>query len=163
MLVLKDLFDFVTSVLRSGATIRTYQTLAGYQTTYVVLGNKFFNSFLCYYLLIISFLLTGDGFVAKYDSIDNFVADNKREAGAIFLNHLIDVGAVITAGPRFQRYVESLDLGRWGHYNVHNARSSLENHLGSNNIIKREYGVPGRYRCNLKFPRYGEGNNLFEI
>jgi hypothetical protein len=39
MLVLKDLFDFVTSVLRSGVTIRTYPTLTGFQTTYVILGN----------------------------------------------------------------------------------------------------------------------------
>jgi hypothetical protein len=74
------------------------------------------------------FFLTGDEFVARYHSIGNYVADNKREAGAIFLNHLIDLGAVvkngpmITAGPNFVRYVEYLDLGRWGHYNVHNAR-----------------------------------------
>jgi hypothetical protein len=96
------------------------------------------------------------------------VADNKREAGTIFLNHLIDVGAVvmngrmITAGPRLQHYVQSLDLGRWGGYHVHNARSSLEKHLGTGNIIKKEYGVPERYRCNLKYPRYGPGNNLFQ-
>jgi hypothetical protein len=39
MLVLKDLFDFVTGVLRSGATIRTFAMVAGYTTTYAVQGN----------------------------------------------------------------------------------------------------------------------------
>ncbi len=97
--------------------------------------------------------------------------DNKREAGTKFLNYLIDGGAVtmigpiITAGPRFQQYLQSLEesLGRVGGYHVHNARSILEKHLGTKNIIKKEYGVPDRYRCNLKYPRYGPGNNLFHI
>jgi NADH:ubiquinone oxidoreductase subunit len=57
MLVLQNLFDFVTGVLRSGATIKTYRTLSGYETTYAVQGNSFFNSCLYYYLLIISFFL----------------------------------------------------------------------------------------------------------
>ncbi len=42
-------------------------------------------------------------------------------------------------------------------YNVHNARSSVEKHLGSKNFKLLEYGEPGRYRCNLQFPKYGEG------
>jgi hypothetical protein len=60
---------------------------------------------------------SGDEFVARYRSIGNYVADNKREAGAIFLNHLIDLGAVvmITAGPNLEHYITELDLGRWGH------------------------------------------------
>jgi|LakMenEpi03Aug12_release.lakeMendotaPanAssembly.Ray.scaffolds.fasta_scaffold386341_3 hypothetical protein len=107
--------------------------------------------------------LTGDAFVAKYDSIDNFVAENKREAGAIFLNHLIDVGAVvmnglmITTGPNFRQYVQSLNLGRWGHYNVHNARCSVETHNGKDNILFLETGGRGRYRCTLQYPIYGPG------
>jgi hypothetical protein len=62
--------------------------------------------------------------VARYRSIGNYVADNKREAGAIFLNHLIDLGVVvmngpmITAGPNLEHYITELDLGRWGHYNM---------------------------------------------
>ena len=39
MLVLHNLFNFVTGVLRSGATIRTYETVAGYVTTYAVQGS----------------------------------------------------------------------------------------------------------------------------
>jgi hypothetical protein len=57
MRVLNDLFNFVTGVLRSGATIRTFATVAGYTTTYEVQGNSFYNSFLYFYLLIISFFL----------------------------------------------------------------------------------------------------------
>jgi hypothetical protein len=111
---------------------------------------------------------SGDEFVARYRSIGNYLADNKREAGAIFLNHLTDLGAVvmngpmITAGPNLEHYITELDLGRWGHYNVHNARSSVEKHLGSRNFKLLEYGEPGRYRCNLQFPKYREGKKLFE-
>jgi hypothetical protein len=119
-------------------------------------------------LFINNFLfLTGDVFVARYHSSTNYVADNKREAGALFLNHLIDVGAVImngtmiTTGPHLENYISDLDLGRWGNYNVHNARSNVERHLRSNDIRVQEYGVPGRYRCNLQYPKYGEGKNLF--
>jgi hypothetical protein len=43
MRVLHDLFDFVTGVLRSGATIRTYAMVAGYETTYAEQGSSFFN------------------------------------------------------------------------------------------------------------------------
>ncbi len=74
--------------------------------------------------------------------------DNKREAGARFLNHLIDLGAVImdgpiiTAGPNFQRYVAYLNLGRYGHYNVHNARCGVEQHLGTERFRKQEYHPP---------------------
>ena len=39
ILVLHNLFNFVTGVLRSGATIRTYETVAGYVTTYAVQGS----------------------------------------------------------------------------------------------------------------------------
>jgi hypothetical protein len=45
MLVLQNLFDFVTGVLRSGATIRTFQTEAGYTTTYSIQGNHFLIHF----------------------------------------------------------------------------------------------------------------------
>jgi hypothetical protein len=89
------------------------------------------------------------------------VADNKREAGTIFLNHLIDVGAVvmyghrITAGPNFLLYKESLDLGRFGCYNVHNARCGVEHHLGVGRFKFLETGTPGRYICTLQFPIYG--------
>jgi hypothetical protein len=41
MLVLKDLFNFVTSVLRSGATNRTFSTETGYRTLYSIQGNFF--------------------------------------------------------------------------------------------------------------------------
>jgi hypothetical protein len=61
MLVLQHLFDFVTGALRSGATIRTFETVSGYRTTYAI---------------------QGDAFVATYDSVNNYVADNKREAGS---------------------------------------------------------------------------------
>jgi hypothetical protein len=100
--------------------------------------------------------------VARYNSIGNYVADNKREAGAMFLNHFINVGAVvmngpmITAGPRFLRYVEYLDLGRWGHYNVHNACCGVEHHLGVGNFTFLQTGEPGRYICTLHFPIYGQ-------
>ena len=106
--------------------------------------------------------------MARYRSIGNYLADNKREAGAIFLNHLTDLGAVvmngpmITAGPNLEHYIMEIDLGRCGHYNVHNARSSVEKHLGSRNFKLLEYGEPGRYRCNLQFPKYREGKKLFE-
>jgi hypothetical protein len=104
--------------------------------------------------------------VARYHSIRNFVADNKREAGTMFLNHLIDVGAVvmngpiITAGPNFLRYVEYLDLGRFGYYNVHNARCGVEHHLGEGNFTFLQTGGPGRYICSLQFPIYGPSKTL---
>lgn len=94
------------------------------------------------------------------------MADNKREAGTIFLNHLIDVGAVvmnghlITAGPRFVRYREDLDLGRFGYYNVHNARCGVEHHLGVRHFTFLQDGEPGRYTCALQFPIYGPSKTL---
>jgi hypothetical protein len=57
MLVLNDLFDFVTRALRSGATIWTFARVGGYRNTYSIQGKSFFNSLLYFYLLIISSFL----------------------------------------------------------------------------------------------------------
>jgi hypothetical protein len=86
-MVQQKLFDFVTGVLRSGATVRTYETGRGYMTTYSV---------------------QGDEFMAHYPSMENYVNRNKREAATIYLNRLIDLGVVImhddmiTTGPNLE-------------------------------------------------------------
>ncbi|EFX80132.1 hypothetical protein DAPPUDRAFT_318748 [Daphnia pulex] len=140
-MVLYDLFNFITGQVRSAAIVLSFETDQGYETTYSV---------------------QGDPFVARYHTVDNFVDNNKREAATIYLNHLIDLGVVImnglmiTTGPNFQQYVQRLDLGRWGHYNVHNARCSVENHLGRGNFLFLETGGPGRFHCTLQYPRYGQ-------
>jgi hypothetical protein len=109
---------------------------------------------------------SGDPFVARYLTNDNYVDDNKREAATIFMNHLIDLGVVTLngrRGPNFQAYVQSLDAGRWGHYNVHNACCAVERHLGTKNLVFSLTGEAGRYNCCLQYPRYGIGNRILKI
>jgi hypothetical protein len=75
-------------------------------------------------LLFINYFsfFSGDPFAARYSTSENYVDDNKKEAATIFMNHLIDLGVMTlngSRGPNFQDYVQSLDAGRWGHYNAH--------------------------------------------
>jgi hypothetical protein len=121
-------------------------------------------------LLFINYFsfFSGDPFVVSYSTRDNYVADNKREAATIFMNHLVDLGVVtlngprVTTGPNFTAYVQSLDLGRWGHYNVHNTRCVVERHLGPGNFFSLRGGA-GRYHCSLQYPCYGRGNGILKI
>jgi hypothetical protein len=52
--------------------------------------------------------------------------------------------------------------GRWGHYNVHNARNSVEHHLGVGNFVFLQTGTPRRYRCTLQYPIYGQSKKMFK-
>jgi hypothetical protein len=108
-----------------------------------------------------TYSVQGDEFMAHDPSMENYVNRNKREAATIYLNRLIDLGVVImhddmiTTGPNLEHYITELDLGRWGHYNVHNARNNVEHYLGSSKFLFLQTGTPGRYRCNLQYPIYG--------
>ena len=71
-------------------------------------------------------------------------------------------GPRVTTGPNFTAYVQSLDLGRWGHYNVHNTRCVVERYLGPGNFFSLRGGA-GRYHCSLQYPCYGRGNGILKI
>jgi hypothetical protein len=107
--------------------------------------------------------------VARYATADNYVDDNRREAATIFINHLIDLGVVIlngrrvTTGPNLQQYVNSLDMGRRGYYNVHNARCAVEKYLGRRHFYSSETGDAGRYTWNLQYPTHGRGKMIIKL
>jgi hypothetical protein len=108
--------------------------------------------FVCIFL---PFLFLGDPFIGYFRSNFNYVADNKRQRATIFINHLIEIGAMSNTfppGPSFMQNKEKLrTYNQKGNFSLHNARNLVEKSECFKFVNFKESGKKGIFICNLRY------------